>query len=212
MVAGGFLCTGTCYLITHLPIICRASQKSWDDFFLIVETIDEKQVHLVKQVVPRLCGLYGNGDVDLQPSWVLVIFEILFVHQVSEEKVFRTAIALIPFRHILHDIELCHRPLEREALPGDVPPPRRLRRPLLPGLPLRSPPRRPQQRATVREGERRPSRPGAAVVPRRHAGVGLRPLLRQVEGDDQRLSGMNRIQSILDGKLYSLRLLFFSAV
>ncbi len=92
---------GPCYLITHLLIICRASQKSWDDFFLIVETIDEKQVHLVKQVVPRLCGLYGNGDVDLQPSWVLVIFEIMFVHQVSEEKVLRTAIVLIPFRHIL---------------------------------------------------------------------------------------------------------------
>ncbi len=104
---------GTYYLITHLFIICRASQKSWDDFFLIVETIDEKQVHLVKQVVPRLCKLYGNGDVDLQPSWVLVIFEIMFVHQVSKEKVFRTAIALMPFPHILRDIELCHRPLER---------------------------------------------------------------------------------------------------
>ena len=98
----------------------------------------------------------------------------------------------MPFRHILRDLELCHRPLEREALPGDVPPPRRRRRPLLPGLPLRSPPRRPQQRPTVREGERRPGRPGAAVVPRRHAGVGLRPLQRRVEGDDQRPSGLNQ--------------------
>ncbi|XP_072030160.1 probable methyltransferase TARBP1 [Amphiura filiformis] len=59
----------------------------WADFFLLYETLQEVQVHVVKPVMPRLSKLIkaattNQGDAPLlHSSWLTVIFQRSFVHE-----------------------------------------------------------------------------------------------------------------------------------
>ena len=49
---------------------------SWEDYFLILECLEEKQVHIIQQILNKLQGLQ-----DFDMSWVAVVFKRFFVHQ-----------------------------------------------------------------------------------------------------------------------------------
>ena len=68
----------------------KTQRKIWEQFFLVVETLEEKQVHLVKQVFNKIQGLVNKVPNDLEPSsrnksfhiaWIVVIYKLLFQHQ-----------------------------------------------------------------------------------------------------------------------------------
>jgi hypothetical protein len=48
----------------------------WDNYFLILESLEEKEPHLIQQVLSRLTHLSL-----LHPSWVLIVFARFFHHQ-----------------------------------------------------------------------------------------------------------------------------------
>ncbi|XP_038072691.1 probable methyltransferase TARBP1 isoform X2 [Patiria miniata] len=60
----------------------------WGDFFLMYETLDEVQVHVVTPVMPRMTSLiqaastlHSSGRRILHPSWLTVLFSRCFVHE-----------------------------------------------------------------------------------------------------------------------------------
>ena len=68
----------------------KDQRKIWDDFFMVVETLEEKQVHLVKQVFRKISVLLSKVPKTSEElsvhksfniSWILVIFKLLFQHQ-----------------------------------------------------------------------------------------------------------------------------------
>ncbi len=50
--------------------------KDWEDYYLILETLEEKQVHIVQQVMNKLPGL-----VRFHASWVFIVYCRFFTHQ-----------------------------------------------------------------------------------------------------------------------------------
>ncbi len=71
------IANGDCHPVSDMA--AAASVDSWSDFFVIIESLDEKQVHIVQQVVAKLDKMLEERS--LHPSWVLVLFETLFKHQ-----------------------------------------------------------------------------------------------------------------------------------
>ena len=68
----------------------KEQRKIWDDFFLVIETLEEKQVHLVKQIFNKIQKLVSKvPNISKEPSvdkpfhisWILVIYRLLFQHQ-----------------------------------------------------------------------------------------------------------------------------------
>ena len=68
----------------------KEQRKIWDDFFLVIETLEEKQVHLVKQVFNKIQRLVEKVPNSLELSsrkksfhiaWIMVIYKLLFQHQ-----------------------------------------------------------------------------------------------------------------------------------
>ena len=68
----------------------KHQRKMWDDFFIVIETLEEKQVHLVQQVFGKISQLMSkvpksfetlslNKPLDI--NWILVIYKLLFQHQ-----------------------------------------------------------------------------------------------------------------------------------
>ena len=64
--------------------------KIWNDFFIVIETLEEKQVHLVKQVFNRINQLLSKVPENIENLcstkplnivWILVIYKLLFQHQ-----------------------------------------------------------------------------------------------------------------------------------
>ena len=64
--------------------------KIWNDFFIVIETLEEKQVHLVKQVFNRINQLLSRVPENIENLcstkplnivWILVIYKLLFQHQ-----------------------------------------------------------------------------------------------------------------------------------
>ena len=64
--------------------------KIWKDFFIVIETLEEKQVHLVKQVFNRINQLLSRVPENIESLsstkplnivWILVIYKLLFQHQ-----------------------------------------------------------------------------------------------------------------------------------
>ncbi|XP_061172743.1 probable methyltransferase TARBP1 [Saccostrea echinata] len=59
----------------------------WEDYILILETLEEKQVHIIKPVLPRLSKLIKatqidqNGQGVLHSSWLTAIFRRLLMHE-----------------------------------------------------------------------------------------------------------------------------------
>ena len=50
--------------------------QDWEEYFLILETLEEKQVHIVKQIMNKLPQL-----VRFHPTWVFIIYRRFFTHQ-----------------------------------------------------------------------------------------------------------------------------------
>ena len=64
--------------------------KIWNDFFIVIETLEEKQVHLVKQIFSRINQLLSRVPENIESLcstkplnivWILVIYKLLFQHQ-----------------------------------------------------------------------------------------------------------------------------------
>ena len=78
---------------------------TWTSYFIVVETLEEKQVHLVKQVVGRFVQLKAKAssegaapsqDKPLHPAWILALYSLFFQHQNS-------AVAKWGLEHLLTD-------------------------------------------------------------------------------------------------------------
>ena len=67
------------------------NKKLWETYLVVVETLEEKQVHLIKQVIGKIHQLLSEkvprnieelgAEKPLHIMWMLVIFKILFQHQ-----------------------------------------------------------------------------------------------------------------------------------
>ena len=61
-----------------------SARENFDNYFLVLETLEEKQVHLVRQVVAKIQQLLhlstGAGGVRFHPSWILILFLRVFHH------------------------------------------------------------------------------------------------------------------------------------
>ncbi|XP_071491215.1 probable methyltransferase TARBP1 [Diadema antillarum] len=64
--------------------------RLWLEFFLIYETLDEVQIHVVTPVLPRIANIAratyvsnikGNGGCTLHSSWLCILYQRCFVHQ-----------------------------------------------------------------------------------------------------------------------------------
>jgi hypothetical protein len=61
-------------------------QQVWNDFLLMIETLEEKQVHIVKPVKPRLANLLAavntkiKGHSLLHFSWLGIVWKRIFTH------------------------------------------------------------------------------------------------------------------------------------
>lgn len=62
---------------TTTGLLFNGQRQLWQNFFLLVEVSEEKQVHLVKQVL----GLVGKLSASLHPLWLLTVYTLLFRHQ-----------------------------------------------------------------------------------------------------------------------------------
>ncbi|XP_062617723.1 probable methyltransferase TARBP1, partial [Saccostrea cucullata] len=95
----------TMYLLKRVTDICHSCNISvqsetlfhwkpednlmelWEDYILILETLEEKQVHIIKPVLPRLSKLIKatqidqNGQGALHSSWLTGIFRRLLMHE-----------------------------------------------------------------------------------------------------------------------------------
>ena len=76
---------GTCRSSSRLLDADSSGNRQWDDFFLVMETVDEKQVHIIRQIVAKLQGLSDcrakGKEGGLHLSWYLLLFKLLFGHQ-----------------------------------------------------------------------------------------------------------------------------------
>ena len=59
-----------------------AQQQSdlWENYCLVLEALEEKQPHLVHQILPRVAAL-ATAAPSLHPSWLFVVFARFFHHQ-----------------------------------------------------------------------------------------------------------------------------------
>ena len=74
-----------------LKTSCGPTSQLWTDFFIVIESLDEKQVHIVKQIIGRLNGLHSQTQMDeeqplteetpLHLSWLLCVYRLFFFHQ-----------------------------------------------------------------------------------------------------------------------------------
>lgn len=56
-------------------------EKLWYDFFLLIETLEEKQAHVIKPVLEKLDRLIlASSKNGFHVSWVLIIFHRIFSH------------------------------------------------------------------------------------------------------------------------------------
>lgn len=56
-------------------------EKLWYDFFLLIETLEEKQAHVIKPVLEKLDRLIlASSKNGFHVSWVLIIFHRIFCH------------------------------------------------------------------------------------------------------------------------------------
>ncbi|KAJ8308141.1 hypothetical protein KUTeg_013015 [Tegillarca granosa] len=58
--------------------------KVWEDFLLLVETLEEKQVHVVKPLLPRMQSLIqaaSQEDPLLHTSWLIAVLKQAFIHE-----------------------------------------------------------------------------------------------------------------------------------
>ena len=71
----------------------------WTSYFIVAETLEEKQVHLVKQVVGHFQGLVSKSAslvgeaTPIHPVWILSLYKLFFNHQnaaVAKVKLFFT--------------------------------------------------------------------------------------------------------------------------
>ncbi|CAB3365647.1 Hypothetical predicted protein [Cloeon dipterum] len=56
-----------------------SSLESWNDFFLVMETLEEKQVHIIKPVLPLIEKLFAS----IGPQWTLVALSQVVSHDNS---------------------------------------------------------------------------------------------------------------------------------
>lgn len=66
------------YLLKRLVEHLDLDEKLFEKFFLVLETVDEKQVHIVKQVFGHISSLWSITDFL---PFNLVILRLLFKHQ-----------------------------------------------------------------------------------------------------------------------------------
>ena len=66
------------YLLKRLVEHLDFDEKLFEKFFLVLETVDEKQVHIVKQVFGHISSLWSITDFL---PFNLVILRLLFKHQ-----------------------------------------------------------------------------------------------------------------------------------
>ena len=75
----------------------------WTSYFIVAETLEEKQVHLVKQVVGHFQGLVAKSGslvgeaTPIHPVWILSLYKLFFNHQnaaVAKVKLFFTLYAI----------------------------------------------------------------------------------------------------------------------
>ena len=65
----------------------KKQEKLWNDYFLILETLEEKQVHIVKQITPKIASLTAKSSFNPDESrpiygkWILIVWKRLFGHQ-----------------------------------------------------------------------------------------------------------------------------------
>ncbi len=60
--------------------LTSASSGEWDDFLIVLESIREEQVHIVRQVAPRLKSLSSSTG-SFHVSWILLLYKLLLNHQ-----------------------------------------------------------------------------------------------------------------------------------
>ena len=82
------LTSDMCRVTDNTGLICDKENKNtardtFDDYFLILETLEEKQVHLVKQVISKIEQILAKADnskTKMHHSWILIMFLRLFQH------------------------------------------------------------------------------------------------------------------------------------
>ncbi|PVD26269.1 hypothetical protein C0Q70_13939 [Pomacea canaliculata] len=79
-------------IISSLPCFWWSKQyqkelsKVWEDFILLLETLDEKQTHVIKPILPRMqsvtdAATFKQGHVLLHTSWLVTLLTRAFVHE-----------------------------------------------------------------------------------------------------------------------------------
>jgi hypothetical protein len=62
-----------------------SNAQLWEDYFLVLETLEEKAPHLIQQILSRVTALASDsgasGGHPLHLSWLLIIFTRFFQHQ-----------------------------------------------------------------------------------------------------------------------------------
>ncbi|XP_023686046.2 probable methyltransferase TARBP1 isoform X1 [Paramormyrops kingsleyae] len=71
-------------LFTWVPKKCQLLREFWEDYALIMETLDENQIHVVRPVLNRMDTLIEatvsdiQGPALLHPSWLLSVYQRMF--------------------------------------------------------------------------------------------------------------------------------------
>ena len=82
----------------------------WNDFFLLLETLEEKQIHVVKPVLEKLDVLISNVKKEvMHPSWAVVVLQRLLGQEGRTIRVWGAGKVL--------GLRLPHQVLERGVLP-----------------------------------------------------------------------------------------------
>lgn len=93
----------------HTPKFCwshqTSSSKLWEDVILLVETLEEKQVHVISPLLPRMQNLIRSSSLDqeipLHTSWITAIIRRALKHE--SVTIMRWATETVLFL----DLELC---------------------------------------------------------------------------------------------------------
>lgn len=109
----------------HVPSL-TAQKPLWNEYYLILESVDEKQGHIVKQILGKLTSLLSKtgsvagDDCPLHVSWVLVVFNRLMVH--NNQLIVKWTISFILSEFRVHDMGVTSPDfaylLEKILLPG----------------------------------------------------------------------------------------------
>uniref|UniRef100_A0A3Q3WMJ0 tRNA (guanosine(18)-2'-O)-methyltransferase TARBP1 n=1 Tax=Mola mola TaxID=94237 RepID=A0A3Q3WMJ0_MOLML len=96
-------------------------KEFWEDYALVMETLEENQVHVVRPVLNRIDTLIQTTVNDIQglfhPSWLLCVYQRMF-H--SENKsLMREGFITGPFMDVLSETSLFHRSVGQSV--GDCP-------------------------------------------------------------------------------------------